>query len=237
MKIHLVCFNTKYAYGIENYYEESYERLSKSFLENGGDEIHHYTEENIPTNDFEKQFYEKYKTDYFGFYSFKPLIILDVFNKIPFGDVVLYHDVGRPEYNFEFKKNIRNTAMLVNKEYLGIGVGRGMFSHNEYTRDDCFKLMNCDDVNLRNSFQLAANWGFYQKNHMVVEFINLWKHWCFTYDVVRTEHDGEKNHINFKSHRWDQSILTNLHFLYNLETLPNLNEFSWEKDINNFLHE
>jgi hypothetical protein len=238
MKIHLVCFNTKSCYGIVDYYQESFQKLSSSFLKNGGDEIHHFVEETLPyKSDYEKYFFEDNKESAFGFYAFKPLIISHVMEEIPFGDVILYHDVGRPEYNYEIKKDIKKTVDLVKKTYMGIGLGRGPFSHNEYTRNDCFELMNCDFEELRHSKQLAANWGFYEKNHMVLEFISKWKEWCLNYEVVRSHYEYEINHQEFSAHRWDQSILTNLHFLYNLETLPNLKEYSWEKDINNFLHE
>ena len=108
MNIHLVLFHTKSAYSQEGYYNESVNRLIDTFKENGGDVIHTYTEETIPfDNDDVKNYFEKYRNDAFGFYAFKPLIILDVMSKIPDGDVILYHDAGRPEYNYSFKKNIR----------------------------------------------------------------------------------------------------------------------------------
>ena len=39
MKIHLVLFHTKTAYGKEGFYDESVSRLINTFKDNGGDEI------------------------------------------------------------------------------------------------------------------------------------------------------------------------------------------------------
>jgi hypothetical protein len=234
MKIHLVLFHTKSAYGQEGYYDESVNRLINTFKENGGDEVHSYVEETLPFgNEDIKNYFEQYKNDAFGFYAFKPLIILDVMSKIPDGDVVLYHDAGRKEYNYSFKKNIRPLVNTVVDHYQGIGLCEGGWSHNQLTKDKCFKLMGCDTEYIRKKFQLAANWGIYEKNPKVLLFLNDWKKWCLNHEVVCSSID-EQNHEGFTRHTWDQSILTNLFHLYSLKTVPYVNH-GWEKDINNFI--
>jgi hypothetical protein len=234
MKIHLVLFHTKSAYGREGYYDESVNRLINTFKENGGDEVHTYTEETVPfdNNDI-KNYFEQYKNDAFGFYAFKPLIILDVMSKIPDGDVILYHDAGRPEYNFSFKKNIRPLVNIVVNHYQGIGLCEGGWSHNQLTKDKCFKLMGCDNEYVRKKYQLAANWGVYEKNPKCLSFLNDWKKWCLTHEAICTS-INEQNHEGFTRHTWDQSILTNLFHLYSLKTLSYV-DHGWEKDINNFI--
>jgi len=234
MKIHLVLFYTKSAYGREGYYDESVSRLTNTFKENGGDEVHTYTEETVPfDNDRVRDYFEQYKNDAFGFYAFKPLIILDVMSKIPDGDVILYHDAGRPEYNFSFKKNLLPLVHTVINHYQGIGLCEGGWSHNQLTKDKCFKLMGCDNEYIRKKYQLAANWGIYEKNPKSLSFLNDWKKWCLVHDAVCTS-VNEQNHEGFDQHRWDQSILTNLFHLYSLKTLPYVTH-GWEKDINNFI--
>jgi hypothetical protein len=234
MNIHLVLFHTKSAYGQEGYYNESVNRLINTFKEHGGDVVHTYTEETVPfDNDDIKNYFEQYKNDAFGFYAFKPLIILDVMSKIPNGDVVLYHDAGRPEYNYSFKKDIHPLINMVINHYQGIGLGEGDWSHNQFTKDKCFKLMGCDNDYIRKKTQLAANWGVFEKNPKCLLFLNDWKKWCLNHEVICTS-DNEQNHEGFTRHTWDQSILTNLFYLYSLKTLPYVNN-GWEKDINNFI--
>jgi len=234
MKIHLVLFHTKTAYGKEGFYDESVNRLVTTFKENGGDEAHIYTEETVPfDNDEIKNYFEQYKDNAFGFYAFKPLVILDIMSKISDGDVILYHDAGRPEYNFSFKKNLLPLVNTVIDHYQGIGLCEGGWSHNQLTKDKCFKLMGCDNSYIREKFQLTANWGVYEKNPKVLSFLNDWKRWCLVHDVICTSVD-EQNHDGFTRHTWDQSILTNLFHLYSLKTLPYVT-YGWEKDINNFI--
>ena len=235
MKLHLVLFNTFSNYGTDGYYDDSIERLKSSFLQNGGDEIHHYDEVSIPLTTKEREYFNAYKDQAFGFYGFKPIIILDVLSKIDDGDMVLYHDAGRPEYKYEFKSDLKLLANIVKQQYQGIGLSHGGWEHNKLTRDYCFKAMGCDTPYIRGKKQLAASWGVYEKNPKSLAFIGEWKKWCLNYDVIRTEEQDEQNHKEFEAHRWDQSILTNLFYMYSLKPLPNFE--SWEKDINTFIHD
>ena len=233
MKIHLVVFHTKKAYNQDRYYDVSIERLTESFIKFGGDEIHIINNENITGTYRELKFLNDNEEEAFGHYAFKPLVLLNTFKKIEYGDVILYHDAGRPQYNFEFRSDIRPLVDKVVKNYQGIGLSNGLWSHEELTKESCFKVMDCNTYYIRKQFQLAANWGIYQKNEKVLKFIEDWKKWCFIDEVVRTERPGETNHTNFKAHRWDQSILTNLYYKHSLKTVPDV-KLGWEKDINNF---
>jgi hypothetical protein len=234
MNIHLVLFNTKSVYGIDNFYDESIQILIESFKNNGVDHVHRYYEDTLPCDEDLKQYFETYKNNGYGFYAFKPLIILDVMNKIDDGDVVIYHDAGRPEYKFEVKNNIRPLISIIKNHYQGIGLCEGPWSHNQYTKDKCFKLMDCDTPYIRQKTQLAANWGIFEKNPKSLLFLNDWKKWCLTHEVVCTEEPDEINHDGFTAHRWDQSILTNLFHTYSLKSLPAVIH-GWEKDINNYI--
>jgi hypothetical protein len=234
MNIHLVIFHTKVAYGKEGYYDESVNRLVNTFKENGGNEVHIYTEDNIPFgNDDIKNWFEQHKSQAFGFYAFKPLVILDVMSKISEGDVIIYHDAGRPEYNFSFKKPLQPLIDSVVKNHQGIGLGEGGWLHNQYTKDKCFKLMDCDNEDIRGKNMMVATWGVFEKNLKALSFLIDWRKWCLNHDVICTS-VNEQNHEGFVRHTWDQSILTNLFHLYSLQKLPNVNK-GWEKDINSFI--
>jgi hypothetical protein len=206
MKIHLTLFNTKSNYGQEGYYDKSIQVLIDSFKNNGVDYVHHYTEDNVPWGDDLKPYFETYKRNGYGFWAFKPLIILDVMNKIDDGDVVIYHDAGRPEYKFEVKNSIVPLVNIVKNHYQGIGLCEGPWSHNQYTKDKCFKMMDCDTPYIRQKNQLAASIGIYEKNPKSLLFLNDWKKWCLTHQAICTEEPGDFKHDNFQAHRHDQSI-------------------------------
>lgn len=234
MNIHLVMFTTPSKYGIVNYYANSVKQLIESSKKFGIEHFHLYSPEMLNLDEFSDQFRNSDNDDPgFNFYAWKPLVILDVFEKINDGDVVLYHDAGRIEYNFNIKKDINILVNKVIKEYNGIGLSHGWFSHNEYTKDKCFKLMGCDDEFFRSKYQLAANWGIYEKNPRALSFLNEWKQWCLNYDVICSP-INEDNHEGYVRHTWDQSILTNLFYLHSLIPLP-YTTIGWEKDINNFI--
>ena len=234
MNIHLVMFTTPSKYGVINYYANSVKQLIESSKQFGIEHFHLYSPEMLNLDEFSPQFKDSNDHDPgFNFYAWKPLVILDVIEKINDGDVVLYHDAGREEYNFSIKKDINILVDKVVKEYNGIGLSHGMWNHNQYTKDKCFKLMGCDTDYFRSKFQLAANWGIYEKNLKSLLFLEDWKKWCLNYDVI-CSHINEDNHEDYVRHTWDQSILTNLFYLHSLTPLP-YTTLGWEKDINNFI--
>ena len=79
--------------------------------------------------------------------------------------------------------------------------------------------MDCDNEYIRKQYMIVATWGIYEKNSKVLSFLNDWKKWCLNHDVICTS-INEQNHEDFVRHTWDQSILTNLYYLYSLESLP-----------------
>jgi hypothetical protein len=234
MNIHLVMFSTNLKFGIEDYYAFSAVNLIESAKMFGIEHFHMYSPEMLDVSESDLQYMLDNPDPGFGFYMWKPIVILDVLNKIKDGDVVIYHDAGRPEYNYKFKKDVNILIDKVIKEHEGIGIGLGGWDHNQYTKDKCFKLMNCDREDIRNRPQVAGNWCIFQKNNKVLEFVKEWKYWCLNKEVIGSPID-EINHKEFIRHTWDQSILTNLFYMHNIKPTPYAT-VGWEKDINNFIN-
>ena len=232
MNVHLVMFMT-HKYGMEDYYINSVENLIESSKQFGIEHFHIYNPETLNIDQPTLQYMKDNHDTGFGFYMWKPLVILDVMEQIKDGDVVLYHDAGRPEYNFSIKKDINILVDKVIKKYEGIGLAQGGWSNNQYTKDKCFKLMGCDTEFFRSKTQIVATWGIYEKNPKSLEFLNEWKKWCLNHDVICSPID-EENHEGYVRHTWDQSILTNLFYTYSLQPLP-YSVPGWEKDINSFI--
>jgi hypothetical protein len=212
MKIHLVTFSNKSWYDDTDYYGLSLKRLTESALKYGVDEVHSYNEENLPVSEDILNYMLENRRSGFGFYSWKPVVILDTLQKIPDGDVVLYHDVGRPDYKYEIKKDVNPLINTVINEYNGVGVVFGLWMHKTWCKRHCFQAMGCDNEDYWNLHQLTANWNIWQKSTIPLEIVNLWKNWCLTPSVVDTNSFADKNIEleGFDQHRWDQAILTNL---------------------------
>jgi hypothetical protein len=241
MKTHLVTFSNKLWYDDIDYYGPSLKKLTESALNHGIDKIHSYNEENLPVSKDILSYMLENRRSGFGFYSWKPIVILDTLQKIPDNDIILYHDVGRPEYNYEIKKDLYPLFNTIIKEYQGIGVVASGWTHKMWCKRYCYQVMGCDNENYWNLQQLTANWNIWQKNPLAYEVVEHWKKWCSHREVVDTNShiDRSIELDTFNEHRWDQAILTNIIKYYTdlnigIKPLPFFGNV-WEKDINNWL--
>jgi hypothetical protein len=227
-------FSTNLKFGIEDYYAPSAINLIESAKKFGVEHFHLYSPEMLTISESDLQYMYDNSDTGFGFYMWKPIIILDVLEKVKKGDVIIYHDAGRREYKYSFKKDINILVQQVVDHYEGIGLGVGRWNNNQYTKDKCFKLMNCDREDIRNKPQVAANWCIFQNNTKSLELVQQWKNWCLNRQVVCSP-VNEINHEEYIRHTWDQSILTNLFYMHNIKPIP-YTTVGWEKDINNFIN-
>jgi len=147
-----------------------------------------------------------------GYWAWKPFIILKVMQNIPMGDVIVYHDSGRPCYDWKFTKCMKPFVEYVCEHHGGVGITFGPFKHGNWTKHDCFEVMGCDEHKFRNHNQASATWGVWQKNVLSVSILNEWLRWMMTPSRIVTDDKSiianEREH--FKHHRHDQSILTNI---------------------------
>lgn len=242
MKIHFITFFTNIKFGQPNYYIESVKRLVDSAKKFGVENFDLYTPDNLNVSLDTKKWMETSLDPGYGYYSWKPLVILESFKHMNYGDVALYYDAGRKEYNYEFKKDFNSLVNKVIKEYNGIGVAQGPFSHKAWCKEDCFIEMECTDDKYYNANQLCATWHIWEKSDLTVQILKQWLMYCFHPSGIVTTDDKTKilsKFPEYKQHRWDQAILTNLLLKYkfdkNLYTPLLPNEGKWEKDINNFV--
>jgi len=240
MIVNLVTFMTDSKFGIRNYYADSIRQLFDSAKIFGVENFHLYTPNSLPVSDYILKYMNDTSERGFGYYSWKPVIILDVMNKISTGDVVLYHDAGRREYNYKFKKDLNLLINRVIKNFNGVGIPVGPFNHKQYCKRDCFINMNCNEERYWNLTQVSANWSIWQKNDLSLELLNEWKDNCFDPRGTVTTYSTSgplSDFSDFIEHRWDQAILTNLANKYAFEDrgIGLLYGVGWEKDINSFI--
>jgi hypothetical protein len=240
MNVHFVTFATPEKFGKKNYYANSIKNLIDSAKLFGIEHFHLYTPDSLPVGKYVKEYMENTHNTGYGFYSWKPIIILDVMNKINDGDIILYHDAGRHEYKYEFRKDINILINTVIQNYKGIGVPGSLYEHKHWCKRDCFINMKCNEPRYWNLKHLCATWSIWEKNDLALKFLEEWKYYCNDEKGTVTTHDSLHGALSdfsdFKEHRWDQAILTNLIEKYSNDGIKSLsNNGGWEKDINGFI--
>jgi hypothetical protein len=225
--------------------DKDYQKNLYSFLNNykkiGIKDVFLYTDECLP-DEFEwlyKDFFQKHRRGY-GYWAWKPLIIYDSMKKVNDGDFILYHDVGRSCYNFDINYEIHPLVKDIKENYAGIGVAKGPFKHKEFCKRDAFYYMGCDEKACWDLNQLSATWSFWEKAELPKKILMDWLKWCFHEKEIITDLPnkcGLPNLPEFKDNRHDQTILTNLIYLYgkNNPKIKPLEPIGWEKPMDNCL--
>lgn len=143
----------------------------------------------------------------FGYCSWKPLIILEAFNRIQEGEIVLYSDVADEIYNPEFyswmEKWTKGFGRMFNLNY---------YIHGQWTKRDCFVGMGCDEKEFWEHRQLEAGTFALAKNQENYNLLYEWLNWNSMPHIITKIPNifGKENLPEFIDHRTDQSILTNL---------------------------
>jgi len=150
-----------------------------------------------------------------GYWLWKPYILLDTINSVEDGTVVIYTDAGQryiADPHPLFALAAKNDVILFHS------------GHKQYqwTKRDCFVLMQADDPHYWNARQLDASIQIYRAGDKAREFLNELK------ELMQDERmlcDGPNacglpDLDGFRAHRHDQSILTLLAMKRGIETFP-----------------
>ena len=143
-----------------------------------------------------------------GYWLWKPFIILETFKHIKEGDVILYIDSsdtfkdGVVNFLKKYFKNSDKNLILT----------PGAFPQKDWTKKDCFVLMDCDTPDFHNVIQLEAGILCFKKCNETVELVKNWLEYCQNENIITDiQNIKGNNYEGFKDHRHDQSILTNLY--------------------------
>jgi hypothetical protein len=171
--------------------------------------IFSFTDEDIrPTslyNDY-KDVFDSAETGW-GYCIWKPYILLLALTKIPKDDVLVYSDVADEIFDFNFFHWAND---LVSKH--GYMFLWNYYKHSNWTKRDCFVLMDCDNENYWEHLHAEAGTLAIQNTEDNKTFLRLWLYWCRNRNALTKIPNicGLDNLPGFIDHRTDQSILTNL---------------------------
>ena len=171
--IHFCTFGNmpQYSRSIEELVNEA--RISKYF-----DTITVYTQYNLPNIENHRKFIESNPRGY-GYWIWKPILLLDMLSKVNDNDIIIYADAGNGiSTSDNAKKNFKlwiNTVTNVEPFRLSFQTPH---LEKSYTKYCLFEIMNCTDSRYTESGQYAANIQIYKKTCENVDFIN--EYYCIS---------------------------------------------------------
>jgi len=151
----------------------------------------------------------------YGYWIWKPYIILEEISKLSDDEILIYLDsTDLPDQLFFdiVLEHFRNQDVLL--------LNRG-YKNGEWTKRDCFIMMGCDDTKYHEHIQLEAGVIGLKKTEKNISLIEEWYQYMNNENILTDlpNISGQPNLKNFKDHRHDQSILTNLSIKYGLKSV------------------
>ena len=142
-----------------------------------------------------------------GYWLWKPYVIRDCLRRAAEGDVVLYLDAGvlvrRPLGPLLREAQRRHLLLLRNVHRNGV-----------YTKRDCFVLTGTDVPACHQAFQLDASVLAIENTDADRRFVDTWLELCADDRILtdRANQCGRPNLPEFRAHRYDQAVLSVLHW-------------------------
>jgi len=155
----------------------------------------------------------------YGFWLWKPYIILRLMEQMEDGDILLYLDSGC-EVDYRSKQNFISLFEQVKKDYIigTHGLKNGWWE-KEWNKIDILIHMGMLNDDILNSAQRQAGTNMYLKCEKTVDLVKEWYEIAasYNYHLIDDSPSISPNLPSFKEHRHDQSIfslLTKKHDLY-----------------------
>lgn len=149
-----------------------------------------------------------------GYWAWKMPIILETFNTLEYGDVVMYSDAGIKVINdltplYELAAIHQRLVFKIPGNHL----------NKFWTKRDAFVLLNADDPKYWNANQVNGAVSLWVKTDENIAFIKEWNRGMKDPRIVMNTVNmcGKPNFLEFKDHRYDQSVLSILAVKYNFE--------------------
>lgn len=200
--------------------------LVQSAKKYGFDGAVNFTDKN--TNfEFVKQYDDIHTTRGFGYWKWKPLILLNVLGQVKDNDIVAYIDSGNciiNDLDYIFNKCDEQEIVLFDNR--DGNYERTTHKNKTWTKRDCFVIMNCDTDSYYNAPQVDASYQFYKKTPRTINFLNEYNKFCNNENVISDLPNITKTNLpEFQDHRHDQSILSLLAVKYDVPLLPEPSEW------------
>lgn len=187
-------------------FEESRFRLNRSAERFGITEIRSYDFEDIRKTPFfeENRAILEHPTG-MGYWLWKPFIILEALNEVPQGSIVVYCDSG-----IEIISTL-DPLLTICREQTPIALfGNGDLQNAQWTKRDCFILMDCDTEYFWKGPQCDAAFALFRKCEQTMLFVREWLDYCLDARIITDQPNscGKRDLPDFIEHRRDQAVLS-----------------------------
>ena len=154
----------------------------------------------------------------YGYWIWKPIILLDMFSKKNPNDIIIYADAGCGISTTESAKKYLIEWINILKEHETKRIGFLMSQHIEetWTKMDLFDFMDCNDDKYKLTPHYSASIQIYMNTEDNIKFIKEQLR-IMSYDnyhYITDEPSYIPNSEKFKDYRHDQSILSLLYKKY-----------------------
>ena len=189
-------------------------RLNKSADKFGIKNIISYQEDDLKKT----KFYRKYKhildqSQGAGYWLWKPFFIYKTMKQIDDNDILIYSDSGAI-----FVNSPMPLLKLTKKENILL------FTNNEpnikWNKNRCLVKMGCNSEKYFDAPQVSAGFQIYVNNKETRKFIREWLYYCCMpklIDDTASKPREYEEYMEFKEHRHDQAVLSNLAIKYNIQ--------------------
>ena len=146
-----------------------------------------------------------------GYWLWKPYIILETINRAEDGDIIIYCDSG-----IEIIASLDPLLSICDTKEDILLFENNTFINAQWTKRDCFVLMNCDNESYWNGVHCDAAFLMLKKSGKSIKFVNEWLYYSSNKYIITDLPNscGKENHSQFIDHRHDQSIISILAHKY-----------------------
>lgn len=184
------------------------------------DNIFIYNEYNLPKDErFESLLSHKLVPSRgFGYWCWKPFIILKTLEKIKDGDILVYADIGC-HINKEGKKRFYEYLDIVIEHKALCFKSHWVEAH--YTKSDLFNYFDkLNDKNITDTTQRPSGFFICEKNNINLEFVKRWLQVYYDdFSLIDDTPSKIPNLDGFVENRHDQSVFSILSKIYNFYTI------------------
>jgi len=173
----------------------------------------------------------------FGYWAWKPYIILETLKKLNDGDIVFYIDSGNSIINdlspIMDQIGFRGNGIILFENRDG-NHEHQVWKNRMWTKYDCFHKMNCLEEKYINGDQIDGSYIISEKNEFTLKFYEEYLNYCLDPEIITDiPNKYGQNFPEFKDHRHDQSILSLLAIKYGIPLYNSPSEWGTRQESEN----
>lgn len=165
----------------------------------------------------------------FGYWCWKPQVILQSLRQINEGDILIYADIGCEFVPSKAKSLLEKLQNLANNDIMGFSLP---YQERQWTKNDIFRHFGAENnPKFTESSHICATLIFMKKSAKTIQIITEWldifkNHW----NLVDDSPSQTPNHKDFCENRHDQSIWSMINKKYELKNF----HYSSDDDLREF---